>query len=446
MKILIIESTLATPHTETAIEIGFKHLLLGDRVLYCPMFLFVSDLIWGSNINGSINNGMRHSAIDWFNYIKSLINNKFTIDLDSGNINENYLTEDILDNIFNFKYDSFNFGNLVKSNITEITSSYDFDWHLKTNKLLIETIANNALKAYNYAVYHLVKHKPDYVVFFNGRTTTSYPIYLAAKKNELKSIIHERGSSKEKYSFSFKPIQYIDSFQHEILKHSEGRSHYQASLSAATFFNRQKYSKSKGFAITSFLQNHKISPKLDKLHEKYLCFFPSSNFETFFMPEQDLSLGLGSQIEAAKTLNKIAKDLSIQFVIRMHPNTPEYEHNYYESLSSYNTLIIEPKSSVSSYLLAENALRCFSYGSTISWELMFNDISCGLLGLSAGTNQPGVIELRNETMCYEFIENPLLQVNKEFAIKYGDYFHNYGEMYDFYSPTTLFSGEFFTDL
>ena len=88
MKILILESTPATPHAETALEIGIKESIAGSRVTYCPIFHLLPRLLWRSNINGNNNSGKRDSLIEWLNYLVNIISKYSDIDIsDSFDIN-----------------------------------------------------------------------------------------------------------------------------------------------------------------------------------------------------------------------------------------------------------------------------------------------------------------------------------------------------------------------
>ena len=139
MKILIIETTPATPHAETALELGIKEALAGSEVIYSPIFHLVPQLFWKSNINGN-NKGKKDSLTDWIEYLVNIINKFSLIDIPSTfDINNLYSLEEIKKDPLNFSYDGHPLGTLVSSTVIEIYKETNLEL-IDNNKLFFDTI------------------------------------------------------------------------------------------------------------------------------------------------------------------------------------------------------------------------------------------------------------------------------------------------------------------
>ena len=441
MKTLIIETTPATPHAETALEIGKKESLLGSEVIYSPIFHLLPQLFWKSNINGN-NEGKEDSLVDWIRYLVNITKEFSHVDfpdaLDFKNLSS---FEEIQRDPLNFIHDGQPLGKLVSSAVIEIYKETNLNL-INNDKLFID-LALTAAFSYEISMRLINKHNPNKVVFFNGRTIETYPIYLAAKKLKTDMLIHERGPTKNHFSIWTAPLHYVKNYADELKKFSKGRNFDRAKLSAAIFFERQKNAKLSTFNYISAIQNHDHEINLSDLNRKYIVFFTSSNWELDLIPGQDLSNGLGNQYEVVEKLSDICKNESIQLVIRLHPNSPVSEVNKFNLISQKNKcLVISPNDSLSSYILGKKAFRNFSYASTISWEFMHSHVNCAILSKSIGTDFKGVVELNNAASIIEYIRQDLAPIDNSFSIMLGDFLHNYGERYDYYKPNTLFSGIF----
>ena len=443
MKTLIIESTPATPHAETALEIGIKESLAGSDIIYSPIFHLLPQLLWRSNINGTNNSGKRDSLSEWLNYLVNIISKYSKIDIpDIFDVNKIISLNEIRQDPLNFIYDSQPFGRLVYGNAIQITKEPNLEV-IKNNFGLCINLAITAVIAYEVSKNLINKHKPDKVLFFNGRTIETYPIYLAAKNLGVNILIHERGPSKNHFTLWSNPPQYISSFANHVKIFSLGRSLEGRNLSAAIFYERQRNANLSTFQYINEKQNHNIEINLPNLNENFIVFYSSSNWEIEFIPDQDLSNGLGIQYEAFEKLSEICKINNIQLVIRLHPNSSKSEVDIFTLIANKNhDLLIPPNSPISSYNLGIKALRIFTYGSTISWEFMYKNIGCAILSKSVGSDTEGVVELKNNKEINEYIINKIKPVNNYFPIILADFLHNFGERYDYYEAETLFSGTF----
>jgi hypothetical protein len=449
MKVLVIETTPATPHAETSIEIAIKESLAGSHVVYCPIFHILPLSLWRSNINGRKNDGKIDSLQDWLNYLVVTVSMYAEVDVFELSPMPDYLTEDVKNNLLSFLHDGHNLGNLVKSNATEIFQTENINLIDNFNHINIcLKLAQTAILAYELALMLVKKHKPDLVVFFNGRTPGSFPIFLVCKKLKIPICVHERGSAKDYYSLWDTPPQYLYEYRNKINRYSSSRSAVEARCSAAVFYFRQRHSKLTSFGpLVNKSKNPDAEINLDGLCQRYITYFTSSSWEIMSMPMQDYKNRLGSQCEAVAALARVCATEGFQLVIRMHPNTPDAEiNNYIKYSEQKGCLVVFPKDIVSSYRLGAESFRNFSFGSTITWEFMYCGIPCATLGKSVGSGEVGVIELDNVESIRDYIRKDLTPIDKAFPIKYGDFTQNHGERYDFYNANTLFSGHFDVEL
>jgi hypothetical protein len=456
MKILIIETATCTPHTETSIEIGLKHKLAGDDVVYAPIFHLVLDSFWNSNIKGDISRPIDDGCDIWLKYVIELTKNFFHLELIDATTVQNLLdsipNELTYQNLISSGIDKFlntvNLKEITDSNLVQRHNSIDLNSIYKNHPNDAPIIAHNVVFSYFLSSYLIDKHSPDLVVFFNGRTTTSFPIYSLCKELNIKPLIHERGSSMDRYATYDSPVVYHDAHIEAIKKFQKGRDRISARNSAATYYYRLKNGKLKTFQAFN-KQDHSIIKLPYNLESRnFSLYFTSSNDEILTMGSENIDIGLGSQFDAMQSLAKVCNSIEMPLVIRMHPRTGAFESMQYKNiLSKFNQIyFIEGNDPLSSYLLATEAAHNFSAGSTITFELNYNMINCAILCKSLGHGFEGVAELQSEQAIFDYLNQVNHIVSNDFAITYGDYMHNFGEIYDFYVPTTGFSGSIEFDL
>jgi len=443
MKVLIIEATPATPHAETGLEIAIKEKLSGSSVVYAPIFHLLPILVWRSNINGRRLEAGADSLEDWIAYLVSQVKDYAEIDVFNLNTVPDYLTEEIRRDPFGFHYDGHDFGSLVRSNAVQLFNTVDDAVILSGKFDVCLMLAQTAMLAYNLALLLLKRHSPELVYFFNGRTIGSWPIFLACNKIGVRTLVHERGATKDKYSLWTRPPQFQELLKEEIHKFSLGRSHDVARHAAATFYFRQKRGKITNFGFNNRNQDHEADVLLDGLLDRYVVYFTTSNNEVLLMPGQDVRNGLGSQEDAVGTLARVCSDLGVQLIIKMHPGTPEAEWHLYDHLaSSPGCIVVPPSSKLSSYRLAEGAYRNISYGSTITWELLYYGIHCAVLSDTIGRGEPGVVELASAEDIKSYLQSDLGAVDSGYAVKFADFMSNYGVQFEYFHAETLFAGVF----
>lgn len=443
MKVLMIEATPATPHAETGLEIAIKEKLSGSEVVYAPIFHLLPILVWRSNINGRRLEAGADSLEDWISYLVNQVKEYAEVDVFTLNAVPDYLTEEIRRDPFGFYYDGHDFGALVKSNAVQLFNTGDFDAILQNHLGVCLALAQTAILSYRIGEYLVTRHAPDLVYFFNGRTAGSYPLYLLCQKMGVRTIIHERGATKDKFSIWMRPPQYQDVIADAINDYALGRCPDAARLSAAAFYSRQKSGKITNYGFVNQGQNHDAPIEIPGLHQRYAVYYTTSNFEILLMPGQDVTNALGSQMDALSSLVDVCAAEGLQLLIKMHPGTPNSElENYKKFADGDKCVLILPDSIISSYRLGYSAYRNFSYGSTITWEFLFSGVHCAVLSNTIGRGQGGVVELDSRENIAEYIMRELPPVDRSFAIKFGDYMANYGETHELYRPETLFSGSF----
>ncbi|MEI6713063.1 MAG: hypothetical protein WCO60_04880 [Verrucomicrobiota bacterium] len=443
MKVLIIEATPATPHAETGLEIAIKEKLSGSSVVYAPIFHLLPILVWRSNINGRRLEAGADSLEDWIAYLVSQVKDYAEIDVFNLNTVPDYLTEEIRRDPFGFHYEGHDFGALVKSNAVQLFNTVDCAQIISTNYGACLLLAQTAILSYNIALFLLERHGPELVYFFNGRTIGSWPIYLACRKRGVRTIIHERGATKDKYSLWARPPQYQEILKEEIHNFSLGRSADVARHAAATFYFRQKRGKTTNYGFNNQNQDHDAIVCLEGLSDKYVVYLTSSNSEIFLMPGQDVRNALGSQEDAVATLAQVCRQVGVQLIIKMHPGTPEAERHLYDHLSNGTAcIVVSPSSKISSYRLAEGAYRNISYGSTITWELLYYGIHCAVLSDTIGRGEAGVVELASAEDIKSYLQSDLGAVDSGYAVKFADFMSNYGVQFEYFHAETLFAGVF----
>ena len=430
MKVIAFESILATPHTETLLELSVLHSLAGDEVIYVPAYRFVGSSPWNSPINGDPS--LPRSITEWDRYIVNLLDPFVTFwvpDYVYQQFPQEWFEGSILDTYIGLAtrtlYGSINSievsANIIAPRIAEVSTQVKMSIHL------MQVI--------------VAKLKPDRVYCFNGRTPSSWPLSRIAEKLKLDCRFHERGASIEKYALFRKPPAYNSAWRELFQSHRARRDLTSSKLNAAYFFESQATGKLKNFGYTNRDFNESW-PNFLPTDEPFVVYFGSTDAEIDTVPDQDVYFPtLPSQFACVSLLKTVCKKLGIKLVIRLHPSTPFQLDEYVSLDDGISCFVIPPRSQISSYYLGSKALARFSVGSTIGFELAYRGYDCALMAKSLVTGEVGLSTTISEDSILRYIQNGTNQSSvADYVHFFGDFCLSYGEDYQVFRPTGQFSG------
>lgn len=432
-KVLIIESILATPHTETNAELGVLHSIAGDKVDYFPLYLFVGSYPWNSPIGGDPLKS--REIIDWHRYILDRFKSIFSF------ISLDYIYDSVpskvLEKINISLYSELNSRTLVSS----ISSGRENLDSFAVAKNSIERLTEYASKI----IYTLLlTRRPDLIYAFNGRIPTLWPIYHIAKALDISVRYQERGATVDKYAISDIPFAYAGAWRKMISKYISETDEVYSRLNSAYFYAKQR----KGSVLNfSYAQRHPENSNftLPGLSDKYAVFFCSSETEINTVPEQDAYFAeLPTQRDCVELLLDCCKQTSTQVVIKSHPSAVDGDDGLGIFHDGRRCIYIPPSSEISSYNLGERATFRFSVGSTISFELMNEGLECAFMAKCILYDHPLTILANDKASVLRYLTkktyNP--DATRHLARIAGDFYASFGIQYRFFKPSGLFSGEF----
>jgi len=430
MKVIAFESILATPHTETLLELSVLHSLAGDEVIYVPAYRFVGSSPWNSPINGDAR--LPRTLEAWDQYIVHLIDpfaNIWVPEFVYQQFPHDWLDGSLLDAYVETATTVF-YG--VKGSDT-VTA--DIARHRTAE------VASTAILTLQILQVMINQLQPDLVYCFNGRTPSSWPLHHVSKRIGLSCIFHERGSTMSKYALFTKSPAYNSAWRDLYRQHRANRDFSIAKINAAYFYRIQASGKLKNFGYLD--RNFEDSlPSFLSEDEQFVVFFCSSNVEIDTVPDQDVFFeSLPNQIECIKLVKVVCKSLGLKLVIRTHPIGLDDISDVMSLDNGIDCFVIPPESKISSYLLGSRATARFSTGSTIGFEMIYRGHDCGLMVRTTVSGEDGLSTTIDEDSVRDFILKAGQVADAQNFIHFlGDFLLNYGHDYLLYTATSLHSG------
>jgi hypothetical protein len=354
-----------------------------------------------------------------------------------------------IDDLKIFKYDGFDVGYAVLSSIISENRDPYLDVDLFSDQI-VQSISRS-IELYKYFVQIFEEYKFIEVYIFNGRFAYERAALRAAEKVGVKYFTHERGSSKDKYML-FKNtlphdlVQFRNllefSWQNDALGIDEKKKIGEA------FFIERKNSVEQGWVSFTNNQNQKDLPKYWNAAKKNIVIYLSSEDEFMAIGDQWEKTIFLNQIEGLKfLLNEMNNEFTDDYIftIRIHPNSLILKQFVKEinSFANDKVFVINPESSVGTYLLMEHAWKVITFGSTMGIESSY----WGKVSINLGNSFYRQLNVTHNPCSKSDILELIFKEKNSFSsstnlLKYGYYMKTYGIQYQNYYPIDLFNGEF----
>jgi hypothetical protein len=434
---LIVELCPATPHFETSIEISKRLDKLGHNTSYFPIFQSLPFLdFFSSNSNLKTSNAVS----DWLELANQHLPAR-----------TKWISVEELDREGRSDPDAATIHVLKAAVYSSITQRLQLPKHLLhfvDYKDLFDQVFDTAVLVMKYVEAAILKGNIDSVVVFNGRFANCAAAALAAEGLRREVYYHERGPALDKYFLQKTKIHDLRGAFHLINDYAADKPKtVERELVAAAWFEKKRRGATDNWHVFSSDRQPSTT-----VHSEYNVFFTSSMDEYDYIENNFWSIGLGDQLQAIETLIRIHKELGKCLVVRIHPNIrnkhtlekifwEEYEKKYMED----EIIIFEGcESEVSSYALMEAADIVFHAGSTIGIESIFWGKRTYAVTQWLGIHHESTMFVSTEESIRNVIEND--PVNQDygyrFALEYGYYQETSGIKFEYFRPTTLFSGGF----
>lgn len=352
-----------------------------------------------------------------------------------------------VDELKALKIENFDYGEAVYSSLIGHCLSTEPD--LRANFSRIEGMAADAYRVYQQAQKILQTHKIDRVYIFNGRFSNPRAWVRACQKLGVPFYTHERSNTLGKIfrienAVIHDPTHYPKRIQ-EFLEHSGEDA--EAIRQGTEFFEERPKGKLSGWRSFVTGQNHEELPTGWDPSRRNISIFASTERE-FVAVKQFTPKGLyESQVEAFLDIARRAAvaDASIQFYLRIHPNSAQERVRWWEApdfTSLSNLEVIPPESKVSSYALLNAVEKTLCFRSSMGIEATYWGKPSIVLTWAFYGSLDAVYEPRSRDEALEFALARLEPKPRENAVKYGAFLRCGGDQLTYAKPIDPYSLSF----
>ncbi|MCQ9200663.1 MAG: hypothetical protein JJ846_007895 [Prochlorococcus marinus CUG1437] len=228
---------------------------------------------------------------------------------------------------------------------------------LSTSCKIIEMQIENFLKKNNF----------DKVFLFNTRLPTSSAISQACKKLGIEMINYDLLANARIHYSKNKTFFHPEGFKEAIEKEFQNIQNEKLIKFGAKFI---LYRQKKKFIAYKVFNKRQVNGKLpERAEKKFICVLTNSVDEAKYYTESYGFIPLDQTKEIDNIIN-ICKNLSIQVIVRIHPNSSnsQQEQYLYQKYNGSRNLIIKGDSECDTYQLLKSSIANISFGSSTGLE------------------------------------------------------------------------------
>ena len=447
MKYLLIETIFNSPHLETSAEIAIDLKKKKNKVLFSWIG---NDLPWSDWQLSMLKKSLGSSIEKKVNLIEEILR-KNQIDVVTTNTLKNKINKKILlwskrfsgseKNLKKYSYRGQNLGIGVLSSMISYfhNSNLDTKYH---RSLIIKSLSSSAI-IYERTLNLIEKYKPETIVTFNNRFATSLPIILAAKKNKINVLRHERGSNFNKYEIFEEDI-------HDLTYRAKNVEYYwlkeknlkkKIKIANSYFIKRREgiplnWDMKKNYSINQSSGHVPVKKKTFRV-----VFYTASEDEhestkfqlkNIVWPTQEIALK--KLIQGLKVIN------NYELYIRVHPISEKrkslYDQNKWMKYENKNNVHVIPyDSKVNSYELMDSADLIVTYGGNIGIEACYWGKNAISLRNGIYSKDKLIFEPKNFTELKRYlskIKKSKIKDKKNQSLRYAYYFMVFGKRFKFF--------------
>jgi hypothetical protein len=347
--------------------------------------------------------------------------------------------------VSNLTIDRFDVGWAVLSSlISHAGPAFDFE----AQRQYIHDAIVSAMAVYR-SMYNLIAEvSADRVYAFNGRFATMRAAMRAAQARGIDCVIHERGSTFEKYSLwenhlphEFDPCQ-------DLIRRvwADADPELREAIGAAFYADRVTGTVGNWVSFAG-QQAAGLMPEGWRDGVNNIAVFTSSSDENDAVADAIVGNLYSDQYSALERIFEETRDReNVHFWVRIHPRVQQVPDPGAERLmqSRYPHVTVIPAASrVSTYALMRKATRVLTFGSTTGIEATFWGVP-SLVGFRAFYDRLGSTynPSTHEEMIQLLLSEGLPPKDRQGAIIYGYFQKTFGVRFKFFQPNGLFGGSF----
>lgn len=443
MNVFFFETTNASPHLETSLELAKKHLEQADNVCY----YFLGHSVPYSEFVFDKNRSFFLSCLPERRGAK-LLGSRFNfIDPGTLELRKTHIDWELesADTLRSYKYKDYSAGlSALSSLISKLGESKP---SIKTNKKILQIIIESGIAIYEFVLHEICEKKPDLVYLFNGRFANNRAILDAAISANVPYLIHERGANKYRYFVQpFMPHDF-DHIMRLMLETWICDNSLSKNSVAAKYFEDNRSGKE--LSWMSFIKGQIESSLPGNLPEnkKIVTYFSSSDDEFAAVGDIVKWDRWPDQLSAVRDLLLvIGRNPDLFLIIRLHPHkakkSPRDLQDWLDLPLPENVRIILPNDPIDTYALVERSDVVVTCGSTVGIESVFWKTPSICMGPSTYSRLNAVYLPTDRDELERMILDDSLFADSEKALPYGYYMATFGEEFVYYQPQLLFSGKF----
>lgn len=335
------------------------------------------------------------------------------------------------------KFEKFDVGMGVVSSLISLTRDVHFD-RARYGDVAV-ALGQDAMKLYRLTQELVRANGSDMVILFNGRVAAARGIRRACEAMGVRYIVHERGSSRDKYglfdcSTPHQPVgirRWVDDWW---------RVGDDPEAHARSYLLKRRHNVATGWYSFTGRQNAGSCPPRDG--RKRITFYTSSDDELIAIGDElPPDSPYCDQVHAIRSIGQACRQRGYEFVIRFHPNTPPTQGDLLKAAHEASPLVIEPSSEVDTYALMDSSDLVFTQNSTVGIEAA----AAGRRAFYAGRNvfegcqSVSRIKTDLDISAAMGADDPVDPLD---ALRYANFFGQHGIPYRYFQPRGFLSGSY----
>ena len=451
-----------TPHLEASLEIAINEAVLGNDVTY---FWGGDDVLFSeNNSQGKFGQTflsqkpifkamrlIREQFGDIFGFKSSWIDFDLNQDLE--------LSFNSSEELRKIKFEDYYVGTAALSSLSHIFLADLTKHNISQFRPMLEEVMFSGIGVYQSALKILTLCHADQVYLFNGRFVHEAAVHAAALKLGIPVSFHERGSSLEKYSLTpflvhdrrghFQKAQemWLEEVAKDYSVVEKTHKYMDQRIEEGVAGGWKNFSKS----FDRGMEEKDMRGIIGITTQKYWVYFQSSDDEYSAIPPwlRD-KVEWTSQEQIVEFLaSQLPLDTSL--IVRLHPNMCDKNKDNLQSWKKLETSslgndkrvrFVWHNSTINSYLLAKNAEKVLSHGSSIGAEAIYMGKESICCGTALWSEVEGAKCVMNFAELQEALETDC-PVSPESVLPIAHYWLKRGEPYRYYKSTGIYSGKFF---
>ena len=340
--------------------------------------------------------------------------------------------------LLNYSYEGINIGKGINSYL--ISTLFDHNYNFSKNLSLVDSQLFSSILTIQTLKQYLTKGI-DEIFLFNGRVSHYNALIEFSRFYKIPFKVFEMVFNHNKYEISINKAlhdanEYKNKIENNWVKSTLTES--KKSKIGTDFFkkNRIHFEKKKE-GLSKHLKNNYQNDKIELItifnssRSEYEC-VENWNLDSFYNDDEDLIFEI---------LQKFKNDPSKHFILRSHPNLAYLKNTQNEKInklrSQKNLLVIDSKTSLSSYELINISSKVITFGSTIGVEANYLGKPVISIGDSAYKYLNIAYIPNNKDELFSLINMKLKTLPILGSLKYGFYILEFGTKFKFQKKIKL---------